>query len=229
MPKHDTTNKILCVPIKDSDQHGHLPSLVSLCCPSEESIFSSDGQQRLTRLDGCPGWPESSLGAQSILLCSGIWLYSWADAQADLSLCWAQGWSESLLGVILLVLSCSSSFHIFISECAKLNMWHHDRIIQSERNMKESSNQKPHTERVIQSETSYWKSHPIRNLIESSNREIILKELSNQKLYSDWLHKSRRSYFIEHGIFLWTCDKHSCEGIRDVISLKHREKVESLD
>ena len=30
-PHHDKTNKITCVPSEDSDQPGHLPSLISLC------------------------------------------------------------------------------------------------------------------------------------------------------------------------------------------------------
>ena len=36
-PPHDKTNKIACAPSEDSDQPGHLPSLISLCCPHEES------------------------------------------------------------------------------------------------------------------------------------------------------------------------------------------------
>ena len=31
-PSHDKTNKIACLPSKDPDQPGHLPSLISLCC-----------------------------------------------------------------------------------------------------------------------------------------------------------------------------------------------------
>ena len=31
-PKHDKTNKMNYVPSKDSDQPGHLPSLISLHC-----------------------------------------------------------------------------------------------------------------------------------------------------------------------------------------------------
>ena len=31
-PPHDKTNKMACAPRKDSDQPGHLPSLISLCC-----------------------------------------------------------------------------------------------------------------------------------------------------------------------------------------------------
>ena len=37
-PTHDNTNKMACVPSKDSDQPGHLPSLISLLCPHEESV-----------------------------------------------------------------------------------------------------------------------------------------------------------------------------------------------
>ena len=32
-PKLDKTNKITCASSEDSDQHGHVPSLVSLHCP----------------------------------------------------------------------------------------------------------------------------------------------------------------------------------------------------
>ena len=55
--EHDKTNKITCVPSEDSDQPGHPPSLIGLCC---QLSF----QQRLIRLSGCPGWPESLLIAQ---------------------------------------------------------------------------------------------------------------------------------------------------------------------
>ena len=37
-PPHDKTNKMACAPSSDSDQPGHLPSLISLRCPHEESL-----------------------------------------------------------------------------------------------------------------------------------------------------------------------------------------------
>ena len=37
-PPHDKTNKMACAPSEDSDQPGHLPSLISLCCPHEEIL-----------------------------------------------------------------------------------------------------------------------------------------------------------------------------------------------
>ena len=37
-PPHDKTNNVACAPSKDSDQPGHAPSLISLCCPHEESL-----------------------------------------------------------------------------------------------------------------------------------------------------------------------------------------------
>ena len=42
----------------------------SLRCPHEETLGPSlpSAQRRLIRLGGCPGWSESSLGAQVILL-----------------------------------------------------------------------------------------------------------------------------------------------------------------
>ena len=36
-PHRDKTNKMACAPSEDSDQPGHLPSLISLRCPLEES------------------------------------------------------------------------------------------------------------------------------------------------------------------------------------------------
>ena len=37
-PPHDKTNKMACIPSKDSDKPGHLPSLISFHCPNEESL-----------------------------------------------------------------------------------------------------------------------------------------------------------------------------------------------
>ena len=37
-PQHDKTNKVACAPSEDSDQPGHPPSLISLCCPHEETL-----------------------------------------------------------------------------------------------------------------------------------------------------------------------------------------------
>ena len=64
----------LCAQRRYSDQPGHPPSLISLCCVLCPNL-SSCGQWRLIRLGGCPGWSEFSLGAQVILLvssCSGL-------------------------------------------------------------------------------------------------------------------------------------------------------------
>ena len=63
---HDNTNKMTCAPSEDSDQPGHLPSLIRVFAVrsmgSEGPKVSSGGQGRL--------WSD------------------WADAQADLSLPW---------------------------------------------------------------------------------------------------------------------------------------------
>ena len=71
-PPHDKTNKMACVPSKDSDQHGHPPSLISIRCLHEESLGSQLPIQRtaktLIRPVGCPDWSESLLGAHTILL-----------------------------------------------------------------------------------------------------------------------------------------------------------------
>ena len=37
-PSHDKTNKMTCAPSEDSDQPGYPPSLISLCCPHEETL-----------------------------------------------------------------------------------------------------------------------------------------------------------------------------------------------
>ena len=39
-PPHDKPNKMACASSKDSDQPVHLPSLISLRCPHEESLGS---------------------------------------------------------------------------------------------------------------------------------------------------------------------------------------------
>ena len=64
---HDKTNKMACVPSKDSDQPGHLPSLIRVftVCMKKPWVLS---------------YP---LSAQQIL-----WS-DWADAQANLSFRWA--------------------------------------------------------------------------------------------------------------------------------------------
>ena len=51
--------------------HGHLTSLISLCCLLNgklrpQGLFMQT--VKLIRLGGCQGWPKSSLGAQVILL-----------------------------------------------------------------------------------------------------------------------------------------------------------------
>ena len=61
-----------CAPSEDSDQPGHLPSLIRVVTVhsmgSWRPKLSSCGQRRLIRLGGCPGWSESLLGAHTILL-----------------------------------------------------------------------------------------------------------------------------------------------------------------
>ena len=69
-PNHDKTYKMACASSEDSDQPGHPPSLIRgfavhmkkpwvLSYPFERTV------KTLIRLGGCPGWSESSLGAQS--------------------------------------------------------------------------------------------------------------------------------------------------------------------
>ena len=70
--QHDKTNKIIYAPSKDSDQPGHPPRLIrvfTLCSTgSQGPKVPSCRERRLIRLGGCPGWSESSLGAQGILV-----------------------------------------------------------------------------------------------------------------------------------------------------------------
>ena len=65
-------------------QHNQPTSLISLRCPHEESLGVQLPIERTTktliRLGGCPGWSESSLGAQSLCwfchVAAHIFLYS---------------------------------------------------------------------------------------------------------------------------------------------------------
>ena len=60
-----------CAPSEDSDQPGHRHSLirVSVCMKKHWVVsYPLSAQRRLIRLDGCPGWSASSLGALAILL-----------------------------------------------------------------------------------------------------------------------------------------------------------------
>ena len=73
------TNKMICAPSEDSDQPGHLPSLIRVFAVRSMGSWgptmgswgpnvSSCIQWRLIRLGRCPGWSESSLGEKVILL-----------------------------------------------------------------------------------------------------------------------------------------------------------------
>ena len=74
-PQHDKNHKTTCVPSKDSDQPVHQPSLhCGLNRPAaKDPRFPVRTAKTLIRLDGCPGWSESSLGAQIILLVLSCW------------------------------------------------------------------------------------------------------------------------------------------------------------
>ena len=70
-PPHDKTNKIAYAPNEDSDQPGHPSNLIRLFAIRMKKAwvlsFPLNAQRRLTRLGGCPGLSESSLGPQIIL------------------------------------------------------------------------------------------------------------------------------------------------------------------
>ena len=65
--RHNQPNE--CAPSEDSDQPGHLLSLIRVFAVRMKKAWCLNyllsGQRRLIRLRGCPGWSESSLGAQS--------------------------------------------------------------------------------------------------------------------------------------------------------------------
>ena len=81
---HDKTSKMACVPSEDSDQPGHPPSLIR--------VFAVHSM-------GNKGPKLSSCEQQR------LWL-DWADAQADLSLRWAQ--SHFVGFVMRRLISCKS-------------------------------------------------------------------------------------------------------------------------
>ena len=64
-----TKPTLVCVPIEDSDQSGHPPSLIRVFAVRMKKAWALSyplsAQRRLIRLGRCPGWSESSLGAQS--------------------------------------------------------------------------------------------------------------------------------------------------------------------
>ena len=56
-----------------TDQPGHRPSLISLCCLHEETLgpqLPTEHIWRLIRLGACQGWSESSLGTHILLVLS---------------------------------------------------------------------------------------------------------------------------------------------------------------
>ena len=76
---HDKTNKMACVPSKDSDQPGHPPSLIRVfpVCMKKSFIlsYSLSARGRLIRLGICPDWSKSSLGIQTIFVAPAL---AWA-------------------------------------------------------------------------------------------------------------------------------------------------------
>ena len=69
---HDKTNKKTCAPSEDSYQPGQPPSLIRVFIVRMKKPwvlgYPLSTQRRLIRLDGCPGWSESSLSTLIILL-----------------------------------------------------------------------------------------------------------------------------------------------------------------
>ena len=85
-PHCDKTNKRACAPSEDSNQPGHLPSLIRVVAvrlkKSRSLSYPLSTQRRLIRLGGCPGWSESSLGTYAILLVLS-WCCSFAIPSAS--------------------------------------------------------------------------------------------------------------------------------------------------
>ena len=69
-PRHDKTNKMVVRPARLRSAWASAQSDQSLRCPHEESMGPSLPIERtaktLIRLGECPGWSESSMGAQSL-------------------------------------------------------------------------------------------------------------------------------------------------------------------
>ena len=90
------------VPSEDSDQSGHLPSLISLRSVligyfKTQGIFMQTAKS-LIRLGRCPGWSESSLGVKIILFvlsCCGSFYKLLLDGHNNFS-----SWSKILTTVI---------------------------------------------------------------------------------------------------------------------------------
>ena len=78
-PQHDKTNKMTYTnaPSEDADQPGHPPSLIRAFAVRMKKhwvlSYWLSVQRRLISLGGCPGWSESSLGAQVILFVLSCW------------------------------------------------------------------------------------------------------------------------------------------------------------
>ena len=69
-PFHDKINKMACASSEDSDQPGYPPSLIRVFAVRMKKpwvlSYPLSAQRRLwSDLGACPGWSESSLGAQS--------------------------------------------------------------------------------------------------------------------------------------------------------------------
>ena len=92
-PLHDKTNEMTCAPSEDA------PSLIKVFTVHMKKgwvlSYPLSAKGRLIKLGGCPGWSESSLGAQVILLvlsCCGSNTLS--SAAAVQTVIWAMSWQN---------------------------------------------------------------------------------------------------------------------------------------
>ena len=78
-----------CAPSEDSDQPGHPPSLIWVFAVRMKKAwvlsYPLSVQRRLIRLGRCPGWSESSLGAQSLCWFCHVAAQTWFT----FTFCWA--------------------------------------------------------------------------------------------------------------------------------------------
>ena len=79
--QHDKTNKMTCLPCKDSDQPGHPPSLIRVFAVRMKKAWVlskplSAGQWLWSDWVDVKGWSESSLGARHFVGFVILWLIS---------------------------------------------------------------------------------------------------------------------------------------------------------
>ena len=79
-----------CAPSEDTDQPGHLPSLIRVFAVRMKKgwvlSYPISAERRLIRLGGCPGWSESSLAAHSFHWFCHVSAHMWTT-KAQINFC----------------------------------------------------------------------------------------------------------------------------------------------